>query len=220
MEYWKDWFTQQQGESTMNVEIIPVRDAEPWGLQEDGLRFGRPDGGFFNLVGLHVKVPKPGQREVPQWKQVILQETSVGAVVLIKAREQPLYLLATKAEPGNTTLPGHVTLVAPLQASRSNLEQAHGGDRPPRAELMGDKPQLVDGPRDGGRFIGKVNGYAMVEVEKDTIVLRPNERWFTPHELLEAWHAGVLNEHLVHVLCAYLLEGYIQHRNRELHITG
>ena len=202
---WQEWLAEKRAMSQMTATVIPLSGVQPWGLQEDRKRFGRPDGGFFSLVGVHVVA----QREVQDWKQPLLKETGEGAVVLICAwiSEQPRYLLAARQEPGNTTKPGNVLLGPSLQTSWSNLQQTHGGKRPPRAELLdGHDVKWVTLAMDGGRFFGKVVRYATVEeTRSERIVLVDNERWFTRDELREAYSAGELNEHLCQVLLGAVL---------------
>lgn len=209
---WKEWLAAQRAASQMTATVIPLSEAQPWGMQDNGARFGRPDGSFFNLVGAHVVA----QREVREWNQPLLRETGEGIVVLVITKAAPaLFLIAARQEPGNTTKPGNVLLGPTLQTSLSNLQQTHGGKRPPRAELLDGQEDIkwVEMTMDGGRFIGKVNRYAVVEVDEERIardgdgreIARTgNERWFDPYELREALLAGDVNEHLAIALLVAL----------------
>lgn len=199
---WKEWFEGQVDMATMRVSEVPLSEAAPWGLQEDGRRFGRPDGTFFNLVGLEITTGRE-EREVRCWKQPLLQEATGPGVVILACRAYDdqdgyEYLVSAKSEPGNDTLKGLI-LAPSLQASLSNLQQAHGGKRPPRAELY-DQVEQKGGWRsqrkDGARFYHKTDQYAVIEVASD-LDLASHERWFAMGELLEARDEGLLNEHLV-----------------------
>ncbi|MBI2551938.1 NDP-hexose 2,3-dehydratase family protein [Candidatus Uhrbacteria bacterium] len=203
MSNWQDWLAEQRAKSQMSATVVPLSEAQPWGLQDGGARFGRPDGGFFNLVGVHVVA----QREVREWNQPLLQEVGEGAVVLFQSLfDLGYFLVAARQEPGNTTKPGHVLLGPPLQASWSNLQQAHGGKRPPRAELLdGKEIEWVRLTMDGGRFIGKENRYAVVRVSPHTFELADNEMWLKRDELDEALREGEVNEHLALVLLLAVL---------------
>lgn len=198
-ETWQDWLRAQRAGSTMTVERVPLSDVKDWGIQDAGARFGRPDGKFFNLVG--AKITNAG-REVQTWGQPLIEEMGEGAVVVFAAEdgehEEERYLVSARAEPGNAGKPGLMLLGPSLQASRSNLEQAHGGKRPPRAELLDNGPVgWITIAHDGGRNIGKTVRYAVVEVKPESIALLSNERWFTREELQEAMAAGDLSEHLI-----------------------
>lgn len=201
---WQEWLAAQRAGSTMTVEVVPLAQTRGWGMT--GETFCRPDGKFFRLVGLRVSVPKEGQREVPSWDQPLLEEVGgEHAVVLIRARGDERYLLSAKPEPGNDRL-GGVLLAATLQASRANLEQAHGGSRPPRAALLdGKEIAWTRLPMDGGRYYRKEVAYAVVVVDPADVVLAANERWFLLHELRDAVRAGEVNEHLALVLLVALI---------------
>lgn len=194
MNMWQEWFAAQQAASKMTVERASLSDAKDWGLQGDGTHFGRHDGKFFEIVGVLVMVPDG--REVSGWNQPLVWEVGEGALVLLKRAGEEEYLVAAKPEPGNNSS-GRVLLAPPLQASKSNLGQAHGGKRPPRAELL-DRPgvQWVVLHKDGGRYLDSSNHGAIVEVGDNEIQLNPNERWFTREELRQAFRAGACNAHL------------------------
>lgn len=184
----------------MWVEVISLAEVGGgWGMQGDA-HFGREDGKFFRLLG--VKITNAG-REVMSWGQPMIQEIGEGLVVLVQATDErqhrPVYLVAARAEPGNYHAPGHVLLAPTIQASRSNLEGAHGGSRPPRAELL--RGREYNGRRlheDGGRFIGKTNCYVILELPQEEVgPLNADERWFSRAELREAYLDGELNAHLM-----------------------
>ncbi len=195
---WIEWFNTQCIVSSMIVVPKPIQTVRGWVM--DLLRgwFGRTDGKFFQMVGFEISVPKPGQREIPSWDQPLIQEVGEGALGLLKVRGEDLYLVSAKAEPGNKSR-GRVLLAPSLQASRSNLEQAHGGTLPPRAEFARESGvKWVDFLKDGGRFFESTNQAAVIEV--DYFHPNSNERWFSRYELREALLRGVCNAHLRELL--------------------
>lgn len=202
---WKQWFADQVAGSGMKVEEVPLVELAPdWAIQPSG-NFARPDGKFWALVGVRVTMLKD-QREVTAWKQPLIKEVGEGAVVIIKARGEAKFLLQAKLEPGNDAKNRHVMLNAPLSASLSNLQAAHGGKQPPRAELLDQGTQLVVTPQDGGKNIGKKNHYGWVEVDPAGVILAPNEWWFSIEEIREALREGLVAEHL----CQALLMGFLE----------
>lgn len=202
---WREWLTVQATASSMKVEQIPLDQVSGWGFQQDGEVFGRPDGKFFQLIGTRVGVPKDGQREVPSWDQPLLRETSGdGAVVVVLGNiGHGTYdvLVQARIEPGNASR-GCVLLGPTLQSSRSNLGRAHGGKRPPRSELLDDhEVTWYRLPCDGGRFLGKFNQYAIINLTAGEMMMaNSNEHWMNMTEINEAICEGLVNEHLMKVL--------------------
>jgi len=174
----------------------PIRLDETRDWEDDGTAILRPaDEAFFKVIGMNIA--PTGQREVRSWDQPMIQEKGPGAVVLI-VNKRGEFLLQAKAEPGNDS-PGCVLLAPTLQASLSNLQQAHGGKKPPRSELITEDTRWIKLLQDGGRFFHKTNHYAVLRVEGKKTVgqLLPDERWFTRRELMEAIRNGCANEHLL-----------------------
>lgn len=197
---WEEWLAAQRAASTVEVEVLPLGRLQGWSMTEEMV--AKENGTFFRVIGVHAK--KSG-REVAEWDQPIIDEVGEGMVLLFKAADEASYLVAAKIEPGNAC-PGRALLAAPFQASRSNLEQAHGGKRPPRAELLdGREVRWVTLHQDGGRFYGKMNRYAVLEIVRDQLTPNPNERWMTRDELRDAYRAGALNEHLAQALLLAVL---------------
>lgn len=210
---WYGWLLKQrEANKEMTVEKIPLSEVEhPWGMQkgEDGayLYYGRSDDTFFRMIGIKVKTDK---REVEGgWTQIILEEIGKGVVVLVKSVDEkgnPIFLLTSKPEPGNPADKNFVLLKPTIQASESNMAQAHGGKRPPFAELLdkyGDSVIWIEPPQDGGRFLNKVNKYAIIEItieDMRKIALPPDARWFKLFEIGEALKSNNVNEHLSQAL--------------------
>lgn len=202
MATWQEWLLERRVASTMEVEkteldqILGAQGEKDWGMVAGNL--GRWNQKFWRVIGTRIRA----KREVSAWEQPMVEVLGgPGAVALAHDPNSRLYLLQAKAEPGNKT-PGHVLLAATLQASRANLEAAHGGKPPPRAELLdGREITWTRFVQDGGIFIDKENDYAVVLVAEQTVgELRPDERWFTTGELADAVRNGECNEHLLQVL--------------------
>lgn len=176
--------------------MIPLDEVgEPWGMQVGGHHYGRTDERFFRLVG--VKVTKAG-REVMGWNQPMLEDEGVGVVALVSSTNdgREVLLITAREEPGNPR--SHILLGAPIQCSRANLDQAHGGKRPPRVDLLdGSYVQWSEQWADGGRYFTKAVQYSKWPALVDfSTPLNDNERWFTRKELEAAIVAGEVNEHL------------------------
>jgi oxidase EvaA len=189
MNNWEKWIISKQTESTMEVTAIDLSEIRGW--ETDSKSVHKPDNSFFRVIGINIAPTV--QREIKSWDQPALEETGEGAIVLAFSKIKKV-LLQAKAEPGNDSK-GHVLLAPTLQASKSNLETAHGGKKPPRAELVSKKTKWTAFCQDGGRYLKKRNNYAIVEA--DTVLPTINERWFTIFELKQAIQKGYANEHLL-----------------------
>ena len=198
MYQWQEWFERKQAESQMKAELIKLSEVKGWETTPEAVQ--RPDGAFFKVVG--VNIAPNGEREVLSWDQPILQETGEGAIVLVYHDEK--VLLQARAEPGNDST-GHVLLGPTLQASKSNLETAHGGKKPPRAELISDDVVWHIFSQDGGRYFHKKNHYAIVHLDKE-IEASPSERWFSIKEICQAISTGHANEHLMQAFALLMCE--------------
>ncbi|MDD4476909.1 MAG: NDP-hexose 2,3-dehydratase family protein [Patescibacteria group bacterium] len=201
-ENWRDWLRKLKMLSTMSVKQISLKEVKGWGMQKDGEYYGRSDEKFFKIIGVEISAGEE-EREMKKWSQPILQEWGVGIVVLIKVRN--LFLISAKAEPGNMMAGGRIFLAPSIQCSESNLSQVHGGKKTPRVDLLDGLKKIRWHlfPQDGGRYYGKNNKYAVVNVEK--VAKLENERLFSVEELKEAFLDGCCNEHLSQVFLLYLM---------------
>lgn len=202
---WGIWLESQRETNKMIVEKIPLSEVgDPWGMQPDG-NYRQEPRAFFDIVGVNIQA----KREVPFWSQPIIKELGKGIVVLVKSKNKEgdlIFLLTSKPEPGNPTDKNFVLLKPTIQASESNMARAHSGEKPPFAELLdkyGNSIIWIELPQDGGRSLGKVNKYAVMEITTEDakeIVLPPDARWFRLEEISEALFNGDVNEHLSQAL--------------------
>lgn len=192
------WFRAKAAESKIEVVKIPLTELAPeWEMLDDG-RFGRDDGLHYGLVGVQVRESGEIKRKRP-----LVEEYGNGVVVVLKALGEELYLLALKAEDGNDPANGYLMFNATLSSSQSNLEAAHGGQRPARADLFDMAKQagvLIAQPQDGGKYFMKVNYYGVLEVDPADFTPNPNERWCTREEIRTLSRAGLIAEHLSQAL--------------------
>lgn len=196
----KKWLEERRQASTMTVEVVNLEDLSQWRITARALV--RILGGFFEVIGVRVQVPRHGQREVTSWDQPMIQEQGPGAIILI-VDEQGRILVHAKAEPGNDA-PGCVLLSAPIQCSEANLRTAHGGSKPPFSEfLSGRELHISSQTEDGGRFFKKRNSYGWCIVRTEDLTLTADHRWCTLEELTEALRSGDCNSHLRTALTLY-----------------
>lgn len=157
--------------------LVPIPLLSGWYFAGDPCRLHHESGRFFSVVGV----------SGPQGALPMICQPEIGVLGLAvrKGRDGTEVLLQAKNEPGN---PGCLVQLAPtLQATRSNLEQLHGGSRPLYADIFLDAHErltLVDvaQPEQGRFYMGKLNRNVAVEIDSD-VHLEYGYRWLSIDEL-------------------------------------
>jgi oxidase EvaA len=188
-----EWYEEQKNKCTMNSEIIPLEECKQWGVDKKTGSFVHESGEFFRVDG--IRVSNTSAREVTGgWDQPILTQIGYdgGILGLIRKRIHgtPHYLVEAKAEPGNYNI---VQISTTVQATFSNLKQAHKGNSTPFSEYFlfpEDNGSTVIFERwmseDGGRLFNKRNRSMVVEVDKlDESKINDRYRWLTLWQLIE-----------------------------------
>lgn len=187
----KNWFEDQQANCKMAIENISLTACRGWSFDKGTGRIVHESGDFFFVQGVRVSLSE--NREVQGgWDQPILTQVGYdgGLLGLLRQRinDVPHYLVEAKAEPGN---PDRIQISPTLQATFSNLKQAHGGRKPKFAHFF-EKPEenLADVKfsqwmsEDGGRLHLKRNQGMLVEIAEDVkIELPPGFRWVSLYQL-------------------------------------
>lgn len=187
------WFLEQQKSCQMIIEDIPLSECRDWRIDPETGWVSHKSGEFFVVQG--VRVAFTADREVAGgWDQPIVTQVGYngGLLGLLRKRIKgvPHYLVEAKAEPGN---PDKVQISPTLQATFSNLKQAHGGRKPKYSEYF-EYPENNNGTvlfsqwmsEDGGRLHLKRNQGMLVEVPEDTkIEFTDNFYWASLYQLKE-----------------------------------
>nr|WP_143870071.1 NDP-hexose 2,3-dehydratase family protein [Catenovulum sediminis] len=193
LEMFSSWFLEQQKNCQMTIEDIPLSECNGWNIDPETGWVSHKSGEFFVVQG--VRVAFTADREVSGgWDQPILTQVGFdgGLLGLLRKRIDgvPHYLVEAKAEPGN---PDKVQISPTLQATFSNLKQAHGGRKPKFSEYF-EFPEKNDGTvlfsqwmsEDGGRLHLKRNKGMLVEVPEDTqLEFTGNFYWASLYQLKE-----------------------------------
>src|SRR5262249_25264452 len=136
-------------------------------------------GRFFSIDGINVKT---NWGYVPEWEQPIINQPEIGYLGFITREFDGIlyFLMQAKIEPGNVN---NVQLSPTLQATRSNYNQVHKGDKPLYLDyFLNVKPRqiLLDQlqSEQGGRFLRKRNRNIIIKVDED-IQLYDNFIWLT-----------------------------------------
>lgn len=189
----KQWFLEQQELCQMTLEDIPLNACRGWSFDEETGWIHHKSGEFFFVQGCRVGITE-NREVVGGWDQPIITQVGFdgGLLGLLRKRidQVPHYLVEAKAEPGN---PDRVQISPTLQATFSNLKQAHKGKKPRFSEYF-ETPDLFNGQvlfsqwmsEDGGRLFLKRNKGMLVEIPEDSdIELQNNFYWASLYQLKE-----------------------------------
>lgn len=189
------WFKEQQKKKSLSIEDIPIAECRGWSVDKETGWIRHESGEFFVVQGVRVNSSPDREVGTQGWDQPILTQVGYNGGILGLLRKKidgiPYYLVEAKAEPGN---PDGVQICPTLQATFSNLKQAHGGRKPKFAEYfeVTDVRETCDilfeqwMSEDGGRLHLKRNKGMIVEVPQNHDVDIPDGfRWMTLYQIKE-----------------------------------
>lgn len=180
------WLEEKRKNSPILVSEIAINELEKWAVDPKTGNISHESGKFYSIIG--VKVHGAKEREVAAWTQPVIKQNECGILGILTKKIKGIrhYLLQAKFEPGNM----HLLQLSPtLQATASNLKQAHQGKKPLLAEYFEnlDKVRVltsVESVEDGGRFFLKSNQNMIVEVsEEEQINVPDNFIWVNLYQL-------------------------------------
>ena len=180
------WLEKKSKEYPVKTEEMAITALDKWKVDTQTGNISHDSGKFFSIIG--VRVTGAEGREVGSWTQPMIKQHECGILGILCKKFNGVrhYLLYAKYEPGNMPL---LQLSPTLQATASNLKQAHGGKKPLFAEYFedGSKGKVITsvvGVEDGGRFYLKTNRNMIVEVDEDEeLKIREDYIWVTLPQL-------------------------------------
>lgn len=162
------WLEEKRAAYQVNTEEIGINNLDKWQIDSNTGNIAHESGKFFTITGVRISGAKG--REVLSWTQPMIKQNECGILGIICKRINGVmhYLLYAKYEPGNVP---NLQLSPTLQATASNLKQAHGGKKPMFSEYFEDGGRgkvlvSVVEVEDGGRFYLKTNRCMIVEVDE------------------------------------------------------
>ncbi len=188
------WYKAHCSKCNMKIDHIPLKECREWSFDELTGSYVHSSGEFFRVDGL--RVSNSSTREVTGgWDQPIFTQVGYDGGILGLLRQRingvPHYLIEAKIEPGNYNL---VQISTTVQATFSNLKQAHKGNATPYSEYfldtenMGGKV-LFDKwmSEDGGRLYNKRNRSMIVELPENIqlSIKFDRYRWATLYQLIQ-----------------------------------
>ncbi len=172
-----NWLREQNQKINVKINKIPFNELKSWKV--NGASIVHDSGRFFSIDGINVKTNWPG---MPEWEQPIINQPEIGYLGFItKEFDGVLYfLMQAKIEPGNVN---YVQLSPTLQATRSNYNQVHKGEKPLYLDYfqnVKNEQILLDQlqSEQGARFLRKRNRNIIIKIEED-IHLYDNFIWIT-----------------------------------------
>lgn len=190
-----EWLAEGQDRRLLRVQRVPLHALHGWSFDPDTGNLRHRTGRFFSVEGIGVTTNVGPTRA---WMQPIVDQAEVGILGLIVGYRRGVLhaLVQRKVEPGNV----NIAQVSPtVQATYSNYTRVHGGVAPPYLEYFFEpSPETVVVDllqmEQAARYCGKRNRNIVVQVDPDTVPLRPDYRWVTLGGLLSlACHANALN---------------------------
>jgi len=180
------WLEEKRKAYGVKAKEIGLKDLDKWHIDPNTGNVSHESGRFFSLIG--VKVDGAKGREVVSWTQPMIKQNECGILGILckKFNGVMKYLFYAKYEPGNMI---NLQLSPTLQATESNLKQAHGGNKPLFAEYFenGGKGKVLTSVvqvEDGGRFYLKTNRCMIVEIDENEEINIPEDFiWLTLPEV-------------------------------------
>jgi oxidase EvaA len=187
------WFQSQQKTCAMTIKDISLSECKGWSVDDNTGWISHESGEFFIVQGVRVGFSE-NREVIGGWDQPMVTQVGFngGLLGLLRKRikDVPHYLVEAKAEPGN---PDKVQISPTLQATFSNLKQAHGGNKPRFSEYF-ESPDKMNArilfsqwmSEDGGRLHLKRNKGMLVEIaETDDVATPDNFYWASLYQLKE-----------------------------------
>jgi oxidase EvaA len=175
------WLAEQNSKVDVKVTKTTFDKLKSWSINETNI--SHDSGKFFSIDSIHVKT---NWDVIPEWEQPIINQPEIGYLGFItKEFDGILYfLMQAKIEPGNIN---YVQLSPTLQATRSNYNQVHKGNKPLYLDYFTQvKPEqiLLDQlqSEQGARFLRKRNRNIIIKIEEE-IELHDNFIWLTLAQL-------------------------------------
>lgn len=164
----------------LKSKLINLNEVKNWKVDKKGNIF-HDSGQFFSIQGVRTSLAY--DREVSSWDQPIYNQRHGGILAIVAkiTNEGVKFLLRIKAEPGDN---GKMKFCPTFQATISNINQAHGGKKPPfYNEIINKKnTKLIYSSshyEEGGRFWKKINQNAIFLAKKNFKNNRKDFYWLS-----------------------------------------
>jgi dTDP-4-dehydro-6-deoxy-alpha-D-glucopyranose 2,3-dehydratase len=180
-----EWIKKQNQAVKVRIKKIPFKNLKLWSFDDVNGNLKHDSGRFFSIDGIRIKT---NWGKVTQWDQPIINQPEIGYLGFIAKEINGVlhFLVQAKIEPGNIN---YVQLSPTIQATRSNYEQAHKGQKPLYLEHFQNARSsqiLLDQlqSEQGARFLRKRNRNIIIKVDEE-VPICDNFTWLTLAQLKE-----------------------------------
>ena len=177
------WIKELNDTNVVNITRSIMKPAEYWFYNPDKGIIENRNKRFFSIRGLQYKRKGEVLAEQP-----IIYQMEIGFLGIICKEFDGVmhFLMQAKVEPGNVNC---VQISPTIQATKSNFEQAHGGNVPNYFSYFQNSKEhtiIFDQVQSeqGTRFYKKRNRNIMIRVDEDIEIL-PAFRWMTLGQIKE-----------------------------------
>lgn len=178
------WLTNAKSVRRLSVERIPMAALRDW--RRSRYAVAHDDGVHFRVVGVDAAV---GRREVARWMQPMIEPCGTGLAAWLVKRigDVPHVLVQARTEVGTRDV---VELAPTVQYMTDSYRDRPASSLPPFADYVrqADPGRIrydVRHSEEGGRFLGALNRYLLVEVDDDFPLSVPDDyRWMTVRQLV------------------------------------
>lgn len=197
------WYEQLVENNHTTEEIVSLKNLDKWHFKDEASLM-HDSGEFFKIIGLKIKNVLSREISESGWDQPIIAEVGeVGGIlglVRTKINDLPHYLVEAKYEPGNYN---KLLLSPTLQATFSNINQAHKGRKPYYYEFFADYEEKDNYQfnnwltEDGGRLYKKRNLGLIKFIPAENIKLKKGFIFLSMHQIRELIsNNSIVNPHL------------------------
>ena len=174
----KGWIHNCALESSCHTKKIPFSKSLEWNYDNEVIT--HKSNRFFKVIGVEWENSKNTHQ------QLLMDQWEIGTLgfILHRNKNGNEILIQAKVEPGNV---GLAQIAPTCQATRSNLDQVHGGTSPLFANFFNSKNTLSVSlqSEQGTRFFNKRNKNVIV-VENKKLPTPPNFKWVKVRLLCQA----------------------------------
>jgi len=202
-----EWYEERVRLNQASVNSVSLNKLDKWSFNEHDELVHDSDQ-FFKIIGIQVRNAKSREVQNLGWDQPFISEVNnVGGLlglIRTKINKLPHYLVEAKFEPGNYN---KILLSPTLQATFSNINQAHKGRKPHYFEFFEDYEKTENYlfnnwlTEDGGRLYNKRNLGLVKFIPYEEIRLKDGFIFLSMFQIKQLiTESSIVNPHLARLI--------------------